>query len=473
MVILCVVFVALQCLLVVPGTGLGWDESIYTSQVSRDLPTAFLSAPRARGISYLVAPIAAFTSSATALRIYLAVLSGPGLFLALSAWRRLLPVGVLAAAGALFSTLWITLYYAPQVMPNVWTAFGALAATGCFLRAAGDRTDRKALAGMAAGIAVVALMRPPDAVWLAVGLGILSLAVRRWRRPAILLVILAGVVAGSLEWVVEAYTHYGGLSARLHRASEIQGGMGWHMAVDDQVRSLDGRVLCRPCDVPWRDPVTAVWWFLLPLVVAAGSVVAVRSRRAATVVVPIVVAGAMAVPYLFLIDYAAPRFLLPTYALLALPAADCLRRLVSGSAGRLRPLGALAVVAVLTGHLAVQYGVLNRVTEGNRHMRREYQKVAAQLHTLGLRPPCLISGHMDVRISVYTGCVTRETAGADTSITPAGVVAAARRLPVGVMVAPHDRPPAYARSWREVTLTKSSRFRGHRVYLPPAQHRSR
>ena len=40
----------------------------------------------------------------------------------------------------------------------------------------------------------------------------------------------------------------------------------------------------------------------------------------------------VAAQYLFMIDYAAPRFLLPAYALLAVPAADGLAFLVTGRA---------------------------------------------------------------------------------------------------------------------------------------------
>ncbi|MFB6776227.1 hypothetical protein ACFCX0_02090 [Streptomyces sp. NPDC056352] len=98
-------FVFVQLVLVVPGSGLGWDETVYVSQVGRDVPAAFFSAPRARGISYLVAPVAALTSSMAALHVYLALCSGCGLFLALWVWRPLLPPAVVAGAGAMFAGL--------------------------------------------------------------------------------------------------------------------------------------------------------------------------------------------------------------------------------------------------------------------------------------------------------------------------------------------------------------------------------
>jgi hypothetical protein len=333
-------FTLAQLVLSVPGTGLGWDEIVYVSQVERGTPTAYFSAPRARGITWLVAPVAAVVHSATtpvAVRLYLAVLSGLALFLALRVWRRLLPAPVLGCAGVLFAGCWITLFYGPRVMPNMWCALGALAATGWFLRASGvgDPPGRREapLAGVA--VAFVALMRPGDGLFLALPLTAAALLVPGWRRrrtvPALL---VAGLVVGVLPWVAEAYLSYGGLLPRLRRAGEIQGGMGLHMAVDDQIRSLSGSSLCRPCDVPWRHPWTALWWFALWPLTAAGALAARRAGRTAASATAVVVALSLAVTYLFTIDYAAPRFLLPTYALLALQVSELLVAAVNRLTGR-------------------------------------------------------------------------------------------------------------------------------------------
>lgn len=160
-----VAFTLAQLVLVRPGLGLGWDETVYVSQISAHAPAAFFSAPRARGISLLVAPITSWSSSTTLLRVYLAALSGLALFLALRTWRGQFPVRVLALAGALFASLWVTLLYGPQAMPNYWVAVGGLAAAGCCLRARADRSDRAALWGLAASASLMAWMRPTDAVW--------------------------------------------------------------------------------------------------------------------------------------------------------------------------------------------------------------------------------------------------------------------------------------------------------------------
>lgn len=468
-------FTLVQLLLVVPGSGLGWDETVYVSQVSRDIPAAFFSAPRARGVSYLVAPVAAFTTSTTALRVYLALCSGTGLFLALWVWRAIVPVRVLAAAGALFASLWITLYYGPEAMPNIWCALGALAAVGCFLRVVRDRDDRNALTGLVAGTVLVALMRPGDAFYLVLPLGIAVLAVPGWRRPAarrVLAVLVGAVVIGTAPWIVEAYQNYGGLSARLHRAGEIQGGMDWQIAVDDQVRALDGRILCRPCEVPWKYPVNAVWWFLLPLATAGGLIAASRAGRRAPAVLATVVAGSMAVPYLFQIGYGAPRFLLPTYALLALPVAECLRGLVLAVRPARRPAVAAVLGIVLAAHLVVQFIVLHRLAESSRASHKGYTAIADRLHRLGVRGPCIVTGSHAPPVGYYAGCASRQPTGHDTSITVAGLLQAARHETVAVIVLADETPPPYARTWQREPLPRLHGKPQFFVHLSPPPVRS-
>ena len=449
--LVCLAFVAVQLALAVPGSKLGWDETVYTSQVSGQVPAAFFSAPRARGVSFLVAPVAEFTSSTLALRVYLAVLSGAGLYLALRVWRDLLPVRVRALAGALFAGLWITVFYGPQVMPNVWSALAALAAVGCFLRAWRDRTDRAALAGLAAAVAVAGLMRPPDAAWLVLPLAAAALAVRGRRAPVVFAALAAGVLLGCAEWVIEAYVRYGGLAARLHRSSAIEGGIGLHLAVDDQLRSLNGRSLCRPCDIPWHHQSTSVWFLLLPVMVAGGAAVVPRARRAATWLA-LLAALSMAVPYLFTISYAAPRFLLPAYALLAIPVAELLWWLVTRADGRLRPGATAMVAAALAVHLGIQGSVLLTATGNNRKTGRAYDTLAAGLHAGGVRPPCVLSGDSAVPLAYYAGCASRQRGGPDGSITLAGLRAAARNRPVAVLVALGSHPPAFTAGWRSLAL---------------------
>jgi hypothetical protein len=461
-------FTLAQLLLVRPGMGLGWDETVYVSLVSGHAPASFFSAPRARGVSLLVAPVAAWSSSTALLRVYLALLSGLALFLALRAWRGLFPVRVLALAGALFASLWVTLFYGPQAMPNYWVAVPALAAVGCFVRA---RTERRALWGLAGSAALMAWMRPVDAVW--VTLPLLALGLTRRHRRA-LPVLLAGLAAGAAQWVIEAYVSYGGPAHRLSDGSAIQGGLGWHLAVVDQLRSLGGRTLCRPCTGALPHPLLTLWWFALPLLAALAVAVAVRARRRTATALLLGCAATAAFPYLFLIGYAAPRFLLPAYALLSVPVADALARLLTpphsvhrpapghgqvsvparraASPQARRTVAVVLVCAGLAAHLAVQLAVLVHTVGNTTAAHRAWARTAAELDRRGVRPPCLVAGHEAIPVAFAAGCASAATSGPNANTTVDGIARTARRMPVAVLVPAGAAPPGYARDWVSVPV---------------------
>ncbi|MEU1320151.1 hypothetical protein [Streptomyces tibetensis] len=442
--VLAAVFVLAQLVLVRPVLGLGWDEIVYVSQVTSHHPAAFFSAPRSRGVSLLVAPVASWSSSVPLLRVYLALLSGLALHLSLCAWRGLFPTRVLVLGGALFASLWMTLFYGPQAMPNYWVAIGALTGVGCFLRAREERPAPVLLCGLAAGAALMAWMRPTDAVYLALPLLVLALVRRRQR---LLLALVAGLAAGAVPWVIEAYTSYGGLGERLAEASRIQGGLGWQIAVDDQLRSLGGRTLCRPCTGSAPSPLVTAWWFALPVLAGLGLALAARARRLERTLVPLVCATTAALPYLFMIGYAAPRFLQPAYALLAIPVADALWHLVRAPGGAWRPVAAPLVALALAGHLATQLAVLDGTVSRNAESRRDWGRTADALHRLGVRAPCLLTGREAIPIGYYTGCSSGATSGHNENTTAADILRTAERRPVAHVAPAGGTPPRYARSW--------------------------
>ncbi|MFI6120748.1 hypothetical protein ACIBCU_12955 [Streptomyces sp. NPDC051064] len=461
------VFAAVQLAFVVPGSGLAWDETVYVSQVGGNAPPAFFSAPRARGISYLVAPVAALTPSTTALRIYLALLSAAALVLALWIWRKVLPTPVLVGTGALFGGLWPTLFYGPAAMPNLWCALGALAATGWVVRALREGAGPTETAGAGVAVALVALMRPADGFWLALPLALAVSVVPGRRLPRMCAALVGGLVAGCAPWAAEAYVRYGGLRARLHRAGEIQGGLGWNFAVDDHLRSLAGRTLCRPCDIGWENPATAVWWVALPLLTAGGIAAARRAGRGATALLATATGLSTAVPYLFLVEYAAPRFLLPAYALLAVPVAEHVAHLYARTRHSRRPAGAAALTLALAAHLTVQLSVLSHVVRISHATTAEFAAVAGALNRLGVRPPCVVSGDHAVPIAYYAGCASRQTDGHDASITPETLHDLARRVPTAVLAPQGGAPPPGAGGTRVVPLPAGRGPGPHRTYLLP------
>ncbi|MCC3777346.1 hypothetical protein K6I33_002026 [Streptomyces sp. UNOB3_S3] len=463
-----VAFAVLQLCYSVAHMDLGWDESVYLSQVDPRNPAAFFSAPRSRGISFLVAPVVSLTPSVTALRVTLVLLSSLALFAAFRVWEPLLGKGRVALAALLLTGLWITVLSGPEVMPNLWLALAAVAAAGWFLRARRDAPGRRrALAGLAAALAAAALLRAPDAVWLALPLLAACACLRSWRTPATTAAVLGGLAAGGAQWAAEAYTRFGGIGRRLALSSDTEGGMGAHLGTGFRAsyRALNGPQLCRPCRIAGPSVTHSLWWWLLPVLIAAACALALRARRRApgepegpaVTLLPVACAMALAAPYLLLLDYAAPRFLLPVYALLALPVAGLAAHAVraAGTAGgrRARLATVTALCAVLAAHLAVQVEELRVNTADARDTTVRYRRAANELGRLGVIAPCLVTGPRAQPIAYEAGCASAQTMGNNRSHTTADIVRTATRIPTALLYdTRHPYLPPYARRWHSHPL---------------------
>ncbi|MDK1472920.1 hypothetical protein QNO07_05650 [Streptomyces sp. 549] len=402
--LVCGGFALLSAVLVPLTLPLGWDELVYASRFGPFGPATPFSSPRTRGVPLLVAPVASWSDSLVLLRVWLLLLAAAALYLGFRPWLKVLtrPHAVWVAA-ALYGTLWVPQFYAASAMPNHYTAMGAAAATGCLLQ------RRPCHFGVVAGLAVVTLMRPNDGAAVAAPLLIAAVAVPAWRSPGRVAGVVGGVAAGFLPWLVEAYQRYGGVMERLADASEVQGGMRPVFSVVHHLTALDGPLLCRPCEGDTVRLWAVEWWVLLPALVAFGLWATRRSGRAtAPLWLAVGVALAASVPYFFFVPYAAPRFLLPAYALLALPAALGLLA-AADRARRSRPAAA-ALVLVLLGHLAVQAGLAYRHGNIQEKVRGDWRKVAAVLHENGVRPPCVVtSGIGTIPLAHTAGCTSLET----------------------------------------------------------------
>ncbi|KUP97560.1 hypothetical protein AC529_06250 [Thermobifida cellulosilytica TB100] len=443
----CAAFAVAGLTLVPPWLGLGWDEVVYVSQYDPRNPAAFFSAPRSRGVSLLAAPVVLATDSVVALRLWLAAAGAAAMFAAFWPWLRLWPhgsVAPLAAAG--YASLWVSLFYAAAAMPNHYTAMAAVGAVGWFLTAVRAPASRAALPALAAMLAVAGLMRPSDAFWLAAPLGLAALAVPAWRRAPLVAAVAAGALAGVAPWLVEAELSYGGVLERLERAAEIQGGTGWTLSAWYVLTSLDGPLLCRPCDedlVRWP---ALLWPIALGVLVVFGVLGAHREGRGALGWLPVAVAASMSVTYLFLLSYAAPRFLLPVYALLALPAAAGLRDAWAATRPALRPaLGAGLAVAV-AGHLLIQGAVLTHWATTHLAARQDYARLAGELREAGLRPPCLLTGDDAIPVAYYAGCASAAPSGNNATHSLEELLALGRTVPFGLLVK-DGGPPGWAADW--------------------------
>ncbi|MFC5719345.1 hypothetical protein ACFP1Z_03980 [Streptomyces gamaensis] len=465
-------YAVLQLCYAVAHMGLGWDESVYLSQVDPRHPAAFFSAPRSRGITFLVAPVVALTPSTPVLRVVLALLSAAALYAAYRVWEPLVGRGRPALAAALFAGLWVTVLYGPQAMPNLWLALAAVASAGWFLRAhtggATGRERRNALLRLAGSLAAATLFRAPDGVWLALPLLGGCAAVRAWRRPGTVAAVLGGLALGGAQWAVEAYVRFGGVGARLAVSSETEGGMGERLGagLSAAYRSLDGPQLCRPCHIAAPPVGHSLWWLLLPALTAAACALAVRegrrtpgrgSPRAALTLLPVACALALAVPYLLLLDYSAPRFLLPVYALLALPVAGLAQRAARAVRALPRAPYRFAVAgvlcAVLAAHLAVQLRELRVNTADARDTTVRYRRAADALARLGVAPPCVVTGPRAQPIAYAAGCASEQTMGNNRSTTTDALLRTASRVPLAVLLDPADASvPPYARTWHRHPL---------------------
>jgi hypothetical protein len=362
--------------------GLSSDEAVYVSQISRHRPAMPWSAERARGMALLVAPVTLLTGSPTALRLYLTVLAGLGLFLALLAWRGLRPAWVLALAGVVFGGLWAAQAGAALVFPNFWAAIGGASGVGLFLR--GVRrivSPRYVFILLTAATACTALMRPADAVFLFVPLIIAAVAKKEWRSPAVLWAIISGLVLGLGEWLAETYMYFGGLFARLRAASLAGGGTGFHPL--NGLRVLNG-------SAGWSYPATLAWWAVFLLLASVGVWVAGRSKGWPFALVPAVCALSVYVLYSFP-NLVSARYLLPAWILLAIPVADAIAWISVRAQGRLRLAGITAAVIFVVAGLVSQHIVLDRQWGIRQAEIATNGRVISELYHLKVRPPCVVT----------------------------------------------------------------------------------
>ncbi|NGO73674.1 hypothetical protein G5C65_36185 [Streptomyces sp. SB3404] len=353
-------------------------------------------------------------------------------------------------------------------MPNHYTAMALACATGCFLRTGGGR--RLAYAGVVGGLAAAALMRPNDAVWP--GLVLLAAAPLVHGRPAghapapaaarvrrAGAAVCAGLALGLAPWAVEAWLRYDGMVARLREAGEIQGGMRPTFALPLHAAALDGPLLCRPCDgfgVGWA---SAGWWLLIPPLTALGLYAAARAGRRAYGLLPAAAALAVAAPYLFFLDYAAPRFLMPAYALLAPVVAEGAYALAARfRAGVLLPVGGAALLAA---HAGVQLHQVETHSGIQAEAREDWRRTARVLRAHGVAPPCVLRGNSSVIPIAYTaGCRAGPRGsgapGPGGEPEPSALVLRGRPLP----------PWAAAAGWRAYPVP-GTYHPGWRVAVPP------
>jgi len=244
---------------------------------------------------------------------------------------------------ALAGFTWLGLLYGSQIYPNLPVAFFLVAAAAFIARGIARGSDRASV-WAAVAVALGAFVRPTDALWLAAGVGLVVLAYRRngWLRGLVTLGV--GLVVGWIPWIIEAYIRFGGPLARWRNAEGQVRSIGFHLF--DYLRLADGPT----CAVPGRlGPIAwqaLPWWLVLGGLSVVGLVRTRRTPAFIPAVTATVGAAALAFPYLFLVRIPCGRYLLPTYALLAVPAAFGVRALWPRAGSRAWRTTAIAMVLV-------------------------------------------------------------------------------------------------------------------------------
>lgn len=381
---------------------LGADEITYIARTSAHASGVSLPPVHGQGAGLLAAPVTLLTDSLTAVRVWMSVLSAVGLFLSVLCWRGLRPMWVLALGELIFAGLAISQNSGVQVYPDWWGGLAVLALTGLFLHAVrGTMSNRVALPLIALVSLVIVLMRPQNIVFLMGPAILAALVVRRWRKLKVLIAMAVGIALGCLEWVAGAYIWYGGLSQRVQLAGQEPPAFRLYFSVGTQVKVLNGPWYCIPPGCRgWAVPAESPWWAAFLGIAILGFCIGWRRRsmRASTVL-----AGATALwvfaLYSFLVPFGAPRYIIPSLALLAILAADGIAWAVTE--GRWRKTAIAISCVFLASGLVTQRMILQHQVSLQRDTRNYYVQQADQLIKLGVRPPCAM---LSPSIGYFVGC---------------------------------------------------------------------
>lgn len=386
-------YVVAQLVAIPPVLPLGPDESLYYSQFAPGVPSGYMGAPRAWGTPLLSAPITFLTDSTIALRLYLALLSGAGLFLAFFAWWKVHATAAVPLAAFLFGSLWVSLFYGAALMPNMAVALSTLAAVGLFVQAVRSPGSWRPLAGLAIAFSVMSLVRPTEALPVVAALLLASLA---WRHLPTVLAILAGTTIGWTVWAIEAQVRFGGLLRRLHE-NDLINDTGWTFSGGRHLEAFSSAFLLCQANVPSCGDVTAsavVYMVGLGLLTGLGLWVSNRETALA-----VGVAACSAFPYLFYTSLANPRFFLPAYALTSLAAAHGIIWLAVRH--RYALFGVTAVLVLMASN---QYALAHEVGSMNKKSRAKHLVLARKLKELGVEGPCLVNGRVAWHLAVLLHC---------------------------------------------------------------------
>jgi hypothetical protein len=386
-----------------------WDEAVYLSQVMPDGVALPFVPYRARGITFLAIPVLQLGGSLAQLRLFLAVASAAALTASFRMWSAVIGYGA-AAAALLFAGAWPTLFYGSELMPNLWVALSAGAATAvlaCRLADRGGRSDELVAGGL---VALAALIRPLDAVVLTAALVLLPIALRR-ATVSWTVHLVIGLLAGWAPWLVEMTARFGSPGAAFAAAARMSPAGRWSLLANARqyLALSDGPTIGSA--LAHDIPVTGLLWVVgMAILVVLGIRAASRRNLLPSLVAPTTAGVALAAEYVVLTDAQAPRFLLPALALLAVPAGLGVASIVAGvrhrgSAESGRVITAAGASILMIAWAVVQLGIAAKVEAGVTVQRASAQRVGLEVRNIAAGEPCHVysEGSFPI-VGVAAGC---------------------------------------------------------------------
>lgn len=400
--VLAVLYLAAQFVLFHLDRPMAWDEAVYLAEVHSGSEAIGFSAHRARGITLLVLPLAVAGSPVPLVRLYLGLLSAALLYWAYAAWAPIVGRTAYLAAG-LFASSWLVLFYGTEISPNLFVAFMAVLAGAGVARILYKPSCRRSELHVIIGFAAMSLLRPTDSLAIAMGLALFVLFTRSTARFRVLGATVVGLSVGWFAWAVEAVLRFQGPLQRLRRAAGAVGG-GAQNSFIEHLALIEGSLIGPASDDTSLWP-GVVWWVAWLLLAVMGFVSTQRGDQLRVVAMTSSAAIALAAPYFVLTGALAPRFLLPTYALAALPVAFGVDALVRRATGDVRHflvgiLGAAAVVWVVW-----HAGTAIEIESEQAGRRSEAAKLGEVLGEMTQDSPCVFASQYGYpQIAFYSSC---------------------------------------------------------------------
>ena len=464
-------YLLLQQTLLSLHRAVSWDEAVYLSQVTPGMQAMPFLASRARGITLLAWPATQLGASLAAVRLAFSVASSGALVAAYAVWIPIVGIGAPVAAVA-FGSTWLALLYGSEVMPNLWVALLAVAATGMAVRRiAGARVGHVWIASVL--LALLGLFRPPDSVpvllaVLAAGVGVDRL---RMRERALL---FAGALAGWIPWLAEMSVRFGGPLEAIRSATNAAQ-VGTTSIGDRVIRHLavtNGPVLGPPGS-PQVPIGGVVWWLALMTFASIGLLHTWRGPTFRPLLAATLAGAGLAAEYLVLVEGVAPRFLLPAYALLSIPASVGIVQ--SFRLLRRRPAAAVFfALLVATPWFVWQLGTADRMEAQTNDSRVPLQQVASAMRNAAAGRPCSFASTDAFPQIAYAARCDGRPVDADFPVAPADLESLAMDGGRVFLVTQEAEPPQTAntvpRLIRVVSAPRGELWFLYELVAPSALH---